>query len=71
MPNRAAVSAPGFVGLLLGIIAVCSVAVAGAAFAQQKRQVPPSREVVQYSFAPIARKASPAAVPNPAPAGGK
>jgi S1-C subfamily serine protease len=62
MPNRAAVSAPGFVGLLLGIIAVCSVAVAGAAFAQQKRQVPPSREVVQYSFAPIARKASPAVV---------
>jgi Do/DeqQ family serine protease len=48
-------------GLAIGIAAALAVAVPGAALGQ-KREVPPSREVVQYSFAPIARKASPAVV---------
>lgn len=41
---------------LFGLVAASSAAVA------QKRVPPPSREIVQYSFAPIARKASPAVV---------
>ena len=58
-------------GLLAGIVAVAILASAGArtnivaltgiADAQQ-RAAPPSREAVQYSFAPIVRKAAPAVV---------
>lgn len=47
----------------LGIAGIQSVlfAFAGTANAQQ-RVAPPSREAVQYSFAPIVRKAAPAVV---------
>ena len=60
MRNRAAVWALSAVGLLLAFVAF-EVATTTRSAAQQK-QVPPSREMVQYSFAPIARKASPAVV---------
>ncbi len=60
MRNRAAVWALSAVGLLLAFVAF-EVAITSRSAAQQK-QVPPSREMVQYSFAPIARKASPAVV---------
>ncbi|HEX5665257.1 MAG TPA: trypsin-like peptidase domain-containing protein, partial [Hyphomicrobium sp.] len=60
MRNRAAVWALSAVGLLLAFVAF-EVATTSRSAAQQK-QVPPSREMVQYSFAPIARKASPAVV---------
>jgi len=50
----------GLAGLLLALI--CLALGTSAPSYAQKRQVPPSREVVQYSFAPIARKASPAVV---------
>jgi Do/DeqQ family serine protease len=61
MPNRPFTSVPRLAGLLLVFAAVFGVGTTGIALAQ-KREVPPSREVVQYSFAPIARKASPAVV---------
>ncbi len=60
MRNRAAVWALSILGLLLAFVTF-EVATTSRLAAQQK-QVPPSREMVQYSFAPIARKASPAVV---------
>ncbi len=60
MRNRAAVWAFSALGLLLAFAAF-EIATTSGTFAQQK-VVPPSREMVQYSFAPIARKASPAVV---------
>ena len=49
------------VGLGLACIQTVSLVLAGTAIAQQ-RVAPPSREAVQYSFAPIVRKAAPAVV---------
>ncbi len=63
MRNRAIAWTVGLAGLL-AVAAIFGFAVASESQAQQKaeKQVPPSRELVQYSFAPIARKASPAVV---------
>jgi Do/DeqQ family serine protease len=62
MRDRAKAMALGLAGL---IAAVFAFEVASTTFAEAQRpekRVPPSREIVQYSFAPIARKASPAVV---------
>jgi S1-C subfamily serine protease len=60
MRNRAATWALSAVAFMLAFAAL-EFATPSRSHAQQK-QVPPSREMVQYSFAPIARKASPAVV---------
>jgi Do/DeqQ family serine protease len=51
-------------GLALAFASIAFAAVHGLlpSTAEAQKQPPPSREVVQYSFAPIARKASPAVV---------
>ncbi|MCU0954676.1 MAG: Do family serine endopeptidase [Hyphomicrobium sp.] len=62
MRNRAAVMTLGF-ATLLPLAALFLIAGVPPTLAQKaEKQVPPSREMVQYSFAPIARKASPAVV---------
>ena len=57
---RIARTAAGGAAAGLGITLL--LATGGPALHAQKREVPPSREVVQYSFAPIVRKAAPAVV---------
>jgi Do/DeqQ family serine protease len=48
--------------LAAGIASLLVAVAPGAGALAQRREVPPSREVVQYSFAPIVRKAAPAVV---------
>ena len=48
-----------FGGLVLAGLAVADLA---PALAGERRDVPPSREAAQYSFAPIVKKAAPAVV---------
>ena len=45
------------------MLAACMLVILGAApVAAQSKDVPPSREAAQYSFAPIVKKAAPAVV---------
>ena len=62
MRDRASVLTLGCAALL-GLSVLYQGVIATPSIAQRsEKQVPPSREMVQYSFAPIARKASPAVV---------
>lgn len=60
MDSRATKRAFGIIFATLAVAAV--LAAVGAAEAQQRRTVPPSREAAQYSFAPIVKTAAPAVV---------
>lgn len=60
MPSRANAVFVGFVAVVLALFAWAGFDDPPAV--AQKREVPPSREVAQYSFAPIVRKAAPAVV---------